>query len=289
MTDAAKRRTLLALLLLTLVLVTLDIGGNVGSGLPGSGIPDDLRGVTATAFGPVQRVLAGADQRDASLLAQDNDLLRAQLAQARAELAQQHSAAALAASPATAKRTMLAGRVVGSASTVTGGRLVTLDIGLRDGVEPSYAVVSADGLVGRVTSVSEWSCDVRLLGGAQATVGVSVGTQGSIGTVSATPTGDVPTRAPGLLSLSVVQGGRVAVGDAVRTLGSVGGRPYVRDLVVGTVVAVDPARGDLQATAVVRPAVDPATLDVVAVLQPVGTKTRPDPASGVADAQAKAG
>ena len=66
------------------------------------------------------------------------------------------------------------------------------------------------------------------------------------------------------------------------TLGSVGGRPYVPGIVVGTVTAVDPPRGQLTATAAVRPAVDPSRLDVVAVVLPAA------PATGTAAAAAKA-
>jgi rod shape-determining protein MreC len=57
----------------------------------------------------------------------------------------------------------------------------------------------------------------------------------------------------------------VAVGDTVTTLGSVGGKPFMADIPVGTVVSVDPDRGQLTSTAVVEPDVDAATLDVVAV------------------------
>ena len=56
--------------------------------------------------------------------------------------------------------------------------------------------------------------------------------------------------------------------SVVTTLGSVGGGPYPPGLRVGTVTSVDPPRGQLTATASVRPAVDPTTLDVVGVLLP---------------------
>ena len=151
-------------------------------------------------------------------------------------------------------------------TTVTGGRQVTVDIGQRDGVEPNLTVVAADGLVGRVVSVGPWSSDIRLLDGADAAVAVRVGS-GVLGSVAAGPPGDL-ARSPGDLTLSLVDRSTVAVGDRVTTLGSVGGRPYVPGIVVGTVTAVDPPRGQLTATAAVRPAVDPSRLDVVAVVLP---------------------
>ena len=55
-------------------------------------------------------------------------------------------------------------------------------------------------------------------------------------------------------------------GDAVTTLGSPGSRPYPPGIAVGEVTRVERAPGRLTDTAVVRPAVDLATIDVVAVV-----------------------
>jgi rod shape-determining protein MreC len=117
-----------------------------------------------------------------------------------------------------------------------------------------------------VVTVGPWSSDVRLLDGADAAVAVRVGT-GVLGSVSASGQGDL-ARSSGDLTLSLVDRSSVAVGDRVVTLGSVGGRPYAPGIAVGTVTAVDPSRGQLTATAVVRPAVDASRLDVVAVVLP---------------------
>ncbi len=65
-----------------------------------------------------------------------------------------------------------------------------------------------------------------------------------------------------------MQPGTPVVGDVVSTLGSVDDRPYAAGVVVGTVTAVDPDRGQLTRTATVRPVVDPDAIDVVAVLVP---------------------
>jgi rod shape-determining protein MreC len=58
----------------------------------------------------------------------------------------------------------------------------------------------------------------------------------------------------------------VSVGDTVSTLGSPDDRPYVARVPLGTVTSVDADRGQLGRTAVVRPHVDPDTLDLVAVV-----------------------
>ena len=68
------------------------------------------------------------------------------------------------------------------------------------------------------------------------------------------------------LGLALVQTGALAVGDDVRTLGSVGGRPFVPGVLVGQVTAVEPQRGRLAPSGTVRPAVDVGTLSVVGVL-----------------------
>jgi rod shape-determining protein MreC len=259
------------MLALTVLLAILDLSG--------SGVPDRLRAVGATVVGPVQRFLVGRDDSDASSVRRDNERLVAQLRLRESDLAQAGAVAQVLASPSTAGARVVPARVVGyrSAGTTTlGGRTVTLDVGHRDGVSPGLTVVAAAGLVGRVMSVAPWTCDVQVLGGADATVAVRVdgsvapgsGAPGSgaLGSVGAAAPVDTPARAPGDLSLTLVDQGAVKVGDQVSTLGSVDERPYVPHVLVGTVIAVDPPRGRLTRTAVVHPAIDPATLDVVAVL-----------------------
>jgi rod shape-determining protein MreC len=245
------------LLLATLVAVVLDLSGSV--------LPDRARSVAAAAIGPVQRSVAAVDRGDSARLEEENAVLRTRLAQAEARLAQDDAAGRLLASASAGAGHLLAARVVATNTTVAGGRQVTVDVGHRDGVEPNLTVVAADGLVGRVVSVGPWSSDVRLLDGADSAVAVRVGS-GVLGSVAG-PQGDI-ARAPGELTLALVDRSTVAVGDQVTTLGSVGGRPYVPGIVVGTVTAVDPALGTLTATAAVRPAVDPNRLDVVAVVLP---------------------
>jgi rod shape-determining protein MreC len=257
-TPVGRRRLLVVLLLATLVAVVLDLSGSV--------LPDRARSVAAAAIGPVQRSVAAVDRGDSARLEEENAVLRTRLAQAQARLAQDDAAGRLLASPSAGAGHLLAARVVATNTTVAGGRQVTVDVGQRDGVEPNLTVVAADGLVGRVVTVGPWSSDVRLLDGADAAVAVRVGS-GVLGSVAGGPQGDI-ARATGELTLALVDRGAVAVGDQVTTLGSVGGRPYVPGIVVGTVSAVDPAHGALTATAAVRPAVDPNRLDVVAVVLP---------------------
>lgn len=269
MTSTARRRALLLGLVLTLAVALLDV---TGSGLPGR-----ARLLAATAVGPLQRAVAGADQGEATRLTQDNALLRAQLSQAQAQLAESAAAGRVLTSASAAAATagrLLAARVVGQDASAIGGRQVTLDVGQRDGVEPNLTVVSADGLVGRVVTVAPMTSNVRLLDGGDAAVAVRVG-GGALGSVRGSTPGDATARARGDLTLTLVDGATVAVGDPVVTLGSVGGRPYVAGVPVGTVTALDPQQGHPTATAAVRPAVDPSRLDVLAVVLPTAPAPRP--------------
>jgi rod shape-determining protein MreC len=137
--------------------------------------------------------------------------------------------------------------------------------------------VSGEGLVGRVVDVGPWTSDVLLLGAQNLAVGVRVGGSGRLGLVGGAGTRG-QARGAGELGLSLVEPGPVQVGDAVTTLGSPTGRPFVAGLRVGTVTRVDPQAGHLTGTAVVAPTVDLGTLDVVAVVL-AGARTTPRPSA----------
>jgi rod shape-determining protein MreC len=187
------------------------------------------------------------------------------------------------ASPAARSARLLATRVVAfSPASSSGERRVTIDVGARDGVTKDLTVIAGAGLVGRVIGAAAWTSDVLVVGDRDLLVGVRVGKAGRLGLVSATaPVGATP-RELGRLSLSLLEPGTVVVGDTVTTLGSVGGRPFMPELPVGTVVSVDPDRGQLTSTAVVEPAVDITMLDVVAVVLSTQRAVPRAPATGSA-------
>ena len=142
----------------------------------------------------------------------------------------------------------------------------------RPGIVKASPLIPGIDLVGRVVSVSEWSADVSVIGAPGSGVGVRTGSKGVIGTLS----GSDPTTAHGADELVITQltRDRVRPGDAVTTLGSPGSRPYPPGVAVGEVARVDRAPGRLTHTAVVRPAVDLATVDVVAVVTGPGRTSR---------------
>lgn len=260
MHQTARRRLLGVLVVLTLALLVADLAG--------SPVAAAVRTAAGATVGPVQRALSGAPQDEIARLAAENARLRVEAAEQARALAERDRVGALLESDAAAGRSLLTARVVATELSALGGRSLTLDAGSRDGVVVDATVVAAGGLVGRVVSVSPWTCDVQVLGAAGSVVGVRVGAAGTLATVGPPTASERVSRPRGTLTLTLVQPGLPAVGDVVRTLGSVGDVPYAAGLVVGTVVALDPDRGEVTRTATVRPAVDPDTIDVVAVLVP---------------------
>lgn len=245
------RRLLLALLALTLVVLLADVAGApLGP----------LRGAGAAVLGPVERLVApGGDRVDA--LARENLRLEEQVRR----LEEQRRVASQADDlPVTGITTTTARVVALERAGASGPERVTIDVGRRDGVRPDSAVIAPGGLVGRVVEVGRWSSDVEVVGSPRAGVGVRTGAKGVIGTL----TGSDPTTSHDADELVVTQLGRDAVGagDEVVTLGSPNGRPYPPGITVGTVTDVERPPGALTDTARVDPAVELASLDVVAVV-----------------------
>ncbi len=250
-----SRRLLATLVVLTVVVLAADLAGAPGT--------DAVRSAAGTVFGPVEGLLAPAVHRDdpsarEARASTDADILAARVTEAAAFQR-------LLKAPETKGRAFVPARVVAVGRTgAAGPERVTIDAGTRDGLRTDLAVVDADGLVGRVVAVSPWTADVLLVGAADLTVSVRVGS-GVLGSVGSGATGPRRQRA-GDLTLTPVQRGVVSHGDAVTTLGSLDGTPYPPGLRVGTVTQVDSDPAALVPTAGVAPAVDVSTLDVVGVL-----------------------
>lgn len=264
--ESTTRRRLLGLLVaVTVGLLVADLAGWAGA--------DTARRAGGAVFGPVQRALSGAPPDELARLAAENVRLRETNAAQTRELEGVTELRRLLGTEVAGSHRLVGARVVATALSPLGGRSLTLDAGSRDGVVTDVTVMSADGLVGRVVAVSPWTCDVHVLGSAGSVVGVRVGTAGTMGTVAASSAGTDVTQARGTLVLALVEPGTPAAGDLVRTLGSIGERPYAAGLVVGTVTAVDPDRGGATRTATVVPAVDPDAVDVVGILLPTARAT----------------
>lgn len=248
--------------------LTLLTAGAVVVDVARPGAADPLRTAVATAVGPVQTALAGWDDREVTRLTAERDALAAQVTRLEEQLRRADQLAALDRATTWGDHTLLPARVVAfaPATTPVGGRTVTLDVGADDGVREDQTVVSSDGLVGRVLRVAPRTADVLILGDPGVVVGVRVGEDGALGSVSALPPPGLPPRGSGELTLTMLGDSEVQEGQEVTTLGSPDDTPYAARIPLGTVTAVDPDRGQLGRTAVVAPHVDVDTLDLVAVV-----------------------
>lgn len=246
----------------------------LGLDLSSPGSTSVLRTGAAAAFGPLERALTMGRDDHVARLTREQDQIAGVRRQDDASVRRAREITSVLASPAAGGARLLPARVVafapGTSSSTgasSGERRVTLDVGERDGVSKDLTVIAGAGLVGRVIAVAPWTSDVLVVGDRDLTVGVRVGREGRLGSVSAkAPAGATAARRPGGLSLTLLQRGTVGVGDPVTTLGSIGGRPFIPDIPLGTVVSVDPDRGQLTSSAVVEPVVDIAMLNVVAVV-----------------------
>jgi rod shape-determining protein MreC len=143
-------------------------------------------------------------------------------------------------------------------------RTVTIDAGSADGIKRDETVLNGSGLVGTVTAVSAHTATVLLVTDGAATVGVRLAGTGQIGAV----TGTGRSRAgQGMLRLQVFDASAVLhAGQQLVTFGSVGGRPYVPGVPVGTIVRLQPSPNSLTKLALVRPFADDNALGVIGVV-----------------------
>lgn len=141
---------------------------------------------------------------------------------------------------------------------------VQIDKGSSAGVEVGQPVINGQGLVGRVTEVTNGYSIVTLLTDESFATGVKV-----LGANQQTTIRSSVNR-PGELELSLVQDpDRISRGDRVVTAGSTSLRYtsyYPRDILIGTVSHIEIGSGNLDSRIRVRPSVDLGNLEWVEVL-----------------------
>ncbi len=267
MRDTRRTRTVLAaLLVVALALIANDYLG--GSAL--------LRATGGIVFGTAERGISSVTQPVAGFLARgvgpagsssQVQALERQLTVLRAQLSSEQLSRTEYAQLVRLLRLDGRGRYqIVAANVIAVGQgyeqAVTLNVGSADGVHPDETVLNGAGLVGTVTDVSPWMCTVLLATDATAVAGVRLVGSGQLGWVS----GAGPSL-PGLLRLRVLAPSSTLLpGQQLVTSASVRDRPYVPGVPVGVVASVEPSAGALTQTALVRPYVDFAALDVVGVV-----------------------
>ncbi len=142
---------------------------------------------------------------------------------------------------------------------------IRIDAGRSDGVDRNDAVITEDGLIGRVSQVTGGSAEVALITDSTSAVTARVAGGGPIGMVAPV------VGAPGRLDLSLIQGDRaVRDGDRLVTAGlSTESRlssSYPADIPIGEVVETIPAEQEQREQVNVEPFADLADLTTVTVL-----------------------
>ena len=276
-TERPRRSVMVALVLASVTLITLDYHG--GSDSP----VEPVRRAVGEAFGPVEGTTAAIIRPFMAVpdyLRSTNDL-RGELARLEAENAQlrrsvettdldRNRLAELEGLTRTARSTgyaLVPAHVIALGARQSFSQTVTIDAGTSSGVHADMTVLNNDGLVGRVVRATSTTATVVLVIDADSVVGGRLGSSMEIGTLSGRGT----TGSNGRLDLDLVDDSVVANrGDVVTTWGSEGGAPYVAGIPIGTVTAIYSSPRETSRRAVVKPLVDFTSLDLVGVVVPGG-------------------
>lgn len=150
-----------------------------------------------------------------------------------------------------------AGRVIARASEPY-SQIVTVNVGSADGVEIGNTVIGSSSVIGQVISVTERTCQVRLITDQNSGIAVMIQYNRKEGIVKGSLEGLVYLE--NVDSTVVVQ-----VGDVLVTSGL--GGSYTRGLIVGQVIKVTESVGDASRLIVVAPVDDVASVTEVFVVK----------------------
>lgn len=192
----------------------------------------------------------------------ENRQLREQIEQMRLEqvrlnedAAQAHRLQALLAFKEQYVAKTVAAQVIGS-SGVDSSRVVYIDKGENAGITRDMAVITADGIVGKVLLVYPSVSQVLLIDDQSSGVGVILGTSRLQGVLVGTASGEVVLN-------GIMSDEQVPVGEAVQTSG--GDQIFPKGLPVGTVTKVGLGK-DLFLSIKIKPAANLSKLEEVLVL-----------------------
>jgi len=164
----------------------------------------------------------------------------------------------------------LAAQVIGSSGSEQ-SHVVYIDKGTGEGVKPDMAVITPDGIVGKVLRVYHGSSQVLLINDPDSGVGAILESSRLQGILRGTAAGEVMLK-------YVMSEEKVAPGDPVLTSG--GDRIFPKGLPIGTVQQTNPG-SDLFLNIRVKPAADLSRLEEVLVITTVVESTAaPEQPSG---------
>jgi rod shape-determining protein MreC len=161
-------------------------------------------------------------------------------------------------------------QVIGSSGSEQ-SHVLTIDKGWRDGLKPDMAVITQDGIVGKLRDVFPTTSQVLEINDPTSGAGVLLSTTRSRAILRGTTTG-------GLQIGNLTADSRIKPGEVVLTSG--GDQVYPKGLTVGTVrnIVQDPER-QLYIDIAITPAVDLSRVEEVLVI----TQMQSDPAQGTQD------
>jgi rod shape-determining protein MreC len=150
----------------------------------------------------------------------------------------------------------IVGRVIGQEST-NFLDFILLDLGQVHGIQVGMPVVTAEGLVGRVSQVNNSTCKVLLITDVNSAVNAMLQNSRVPGIIRGTSRGD-------LIMDFIPQGVLFSVGEVVLTSG-LGGR-FPKGIPIGQVVEIRQRDIDVVQQAIVRPQVDFSRLELAAIV-----------------------
>jgi rod shape-determining protein MreC len=281
-----RRRAVLAVVLgLSLILLTAYFGE------PGGGVLHGVQRGAQTVLSPIEKGASTAAKPfrdlfnfvgDAFDAKGENKRLKKELARARAQLAASQTAlreneqlramVGLQRNPDFPQGTRPVTARVIARSPTDWYSTVQVDKGSGDGLRVDQPVITGDGLVGKVASVTSGTAQITLITDGSMAVSAEIMPVGSNGTLRPA-VGD-----PNDLQLEFVRKGRlIRKGQTVVTSGFRSGRLeslYPRGIPIGTVSAVSPNEIETYSRVHVRPFADFHRMDYVQVLtaRPAGTQ-----------------
>lgn len=160
----------------------------------------------------------------------------------------------------------VAAQVIGSSGSPQ-SRVVYIDKGSRDGLQPDMAVITPDGVIGKVLRVFHASSQVLLMNDPTSGVGAVLEQTRLHGIVQGTASGEVVLR-------YIMSDEKITPGERVLTSG--GDRIFPKGMPVGTVVQVTPGQ-DLFWNIRVKPAASLNRLEEVLVVTRIEETAPPEP------------
>jgi rod shape-determining protein MreC len=179
--SVGRKRVILALLLTTVLLLTLDLRGNPVIDAAREGFTRVMRPVetaTGVVTNPIERIWRGITnyddlERENVALQEQVDRLIGTQAAAEAAVIEGRELQALYSLPSLSGIDTEVARVVGYAANNL-DQVIEIDKGSSSGIEVGMAVVNQAGLVGKVTQVTRTSARVMLVTDSRYTVAVKV-------------------------------------------------------------------------------------------------------------------